>query len=181
MPIFSLNERRVEFRGTHHYIAYDATLAGSIILENEVNIWFGVVVRADNDQVHIGEATNIQDGSVLHCDPGFPLTLGRSVTVGHKAMLHGCSVGDGTLIGINSVILNGARIGAGSLVGANSLVPEGKEIPPGVLAVGSPAKVVRELRPEQIAGLLKVAQGYVTRARLFKEQLKEQPLPVSAR
>jgi len=181
MPIFSLNERRVEFRGTHHYVAYDATLAGSIILENEVNIWFGVVIRADNDQVHIGEATNIQDGSVLHCDPGFPLTLGRNVTVGHKAMLHGCSVGDGALIGINSVILNGARIGAGSLVGANSLVPEGKEIPPGVLAVGSPAKVVRELRPEQIAGLLKVAEGYVARSRFFKEQLKEQPLPSSAR
>ena len=181
MPIFSLGARRVEFRGAHHYIAYDATLAGSIILENEVNIWFGVVIRADNDQVHIGDATNIQDGSVLHCDPGFPLTLGRNVTVGHKAMLHGCSVGDGTLIGINSVILNGARIGAGSLVGANSLVPEGKEIPPGVLAVGSPAKVVRELRPEQIAGLLKVAEGYVARSRLFKEQLKEQPLPASAR
>lgn len=181
MPIFSLNERRVEFRGTHHFVAYDATLAGSIILENEVNIWFGVVIRADNDQVHIGEATNIQDGSVLHCDPGFPLTLGRNVTVGHKAMLHGCSIGDGTLIGINSVILNGARIGAGSLIGANSLVPEGKQIPPGVLAMGSPAKVVRELLPEQIAGLLKVAQGYVARSNLFKEQLQEQPLPSSAR
>jgi carbonic anhydrase/acetyltransferase-like protein (isoleucine patch superfamily) len=181
MPIFSLNERRVEFRGTHHYVAYDATLAGSIILENDVNIWFGVVVRADNDQVHIGEATNIQDGAVLHCDPGFPLTVGKRVTIGHKAMLHGCTVGDGTLIGINSVILNGARIGAGSLVGANSLVPEGKEIPPGVLAVGSPAKVVRELPPEQIAGLLKVAEDYVARSRLFKQQLKEQTLPSSAR
>ena len=181
MPIFSLNERRVEFRGTHHYVAYDATLAGSIILENEANIWFGVVIRADNDQVHIGEATNIQDGSVLHCDPGFPLTLGRSVTVGHKAMLHGCSVGDGTLIGINSVILNGARIGAGSLIGANSLVPEGKVIPPGVLAMGSPAKVVRELKPEQIAGLLKISEGYVARSKLFKQHLKEQPLPPSAR
>ena len=181
MPVFSLGERRVVFRGTHHYIAHDATLAGSIVLENEVNIWFGVVIRADNDQVHIGEATNVQDGSVLHCDPGFPLTLGRSVTVGHKAMLHGCSVGDGTLIGINSVILNGARIGASSLIGANSLVPEGKEIPPGVLAMGSPAKVVRALLPEQIAGLLQVAQGYVARSRLFKEQLLEQPLPPSAR
>jgi len=181
MPIFSLNERCVEFRGAHHYIAYDATLAGSIILEHEVNIWFGVVIRADNDQAHIGEATNIQDGSVLHVDPGFPLTLGRRVTIGHKAMLHGCSVGDGALIGINSVILNGAKIGAGSLVGANSLVPEGKEIPPGVLAVGSPAKVVRELSSEQIAGLLKISEGYVARSRLFKEHMKEQPLPPSAR
>jgi carbonic anhydrase/acetyltransferase-like protein (isoleucine patch superfamily) len=181
MPVYSLNERRVEFRGTHHYIAHDATLAGSVILENEVNIWFGVVIRADNEQVHLGEATNIQDGSVLHCDPGFPLSIGKRVTVGHKVMLHGCTVGDGALIGINSVILNGAKIGAGSLIGANSLVPEGKEIPPGVLAVGSPAKVVRELKPEQIAGILKISEGYVERSRLFKEHLKEQPFPPSAR
>jgi carbonic anhydrase/acetyltransferase-like protein (isoleucine patch superfamily) len=174
MPIFSLGDRRVEMRGAHHFIAYDATLAGSIILENEVNIWFGVVIRADNDLVHLGEATNIQDGSVLHVDPGYPMTLGRRVTIGHKAMLHGCTVGDGALIGINSVILNGAKIGAGSLVGANSLVPEGREIPPGVLAVGSPAKVVRDLKPEQIAGILKISEGYVARAKLFREQLKEQ-------
>jgi carbonic anhydrase/acetyltransferase-like protein (isoleucine patch superfamily) len=181
MPIFSLNERRVEFRGAHHYIAYDATLAGSIILENEVNVWFGVVIRADNDQVHLGEATNVQDGAVLHVDPGFPMSIGRRVTIGHHAMLHGCTVGDGALVGINSVILNGARIGAGSLIGANALVPEGKVIPPGVLAVGSPAKVVRDLTPGQIAGLLKVSEGYVARSRLFKQQLKEQPLPPSAK
>ena len=181
MPIFSLKERRVEFRGAHHYIAYDATLAGSIILENEVNIWFGVVIRADNDQVHIGEATNIQDGSVLHCDPGFPLTVGKRVTIGHKVMLHGCTVGDGVLVGINSVILNGAKIGRGALIGANTLIAEGKEIPDGVLAVGSPAKVVRELKPEQIAGILKISEGYVTRARLFRERLREQTLPPSAR
>jgi carbonic anhydrase/acetyltransferase-like protein (isoleucine patch superfamily) len=181
MPIYSLNERRVELRGTHHFIAHDATLAGSIILENEVSVWFGVVIRADNDQVHLGEATNIQDGAVLHVDPGFPMTLGRKVTVGHKAMLHGCSVGDGALIGINSVILNGARIGAGALVGANTLVPEGKEIPPGVLVVGTPAKVVRELRPEERDNLLRIAQGYVERSRRFKQELREQPLPPSAR
>ena len=180
MPIFSLGERRVELRGAHHFIAHDATLAGSIVLENEVNIWFGVVIRADNDQVTIGEATNIQDGSVLHCDPGFPLTLGRKVSVGHKAMLHGCSVGDGTLIGINSVVLNGAKIGAGSLLGAHSLVAEGKEIPPGVLAVGSPARVVRELKPEEIAGLLRISAGYVERSKRFKAELREQALPPSA-
>ena len=172
---------RSQLQGDHHFIAHDATLVGSIILENEVNIWFGVVIRADNDQVHVGEATNIQDGSVLHVDSGFPMTLGRRVTVGHKSMLHGCNVGDGALIGINSVILNGAKIGAGALIGANSLVPEGREIPPGVLAVGSPAKVIRELRPEQIAGLLLVSEGYVARSRLFKEHLKAQPLPSSAR
>jgi len=174
MPLFSLGNLKVELRGDQHFIAHDATLAGSIILENAVNIWFNVVIRADNDQVHIGEETNIQDGSVLHCDPGFPLTIGKRVTVGHKVMLHGCTVGDGALIGINSVILNGAKIGAGSLIGANALVPEGKVIPPGVLAVGSPAKVVRELTPEQIAGILKISESYVARGKLFREQLKEQ-------
>ena len=174
MPLYSLGNLKVQLQGDHHFVAHDATLVGSIILEKEVNIWFGVVIRADNDRVHIGEATNIQEGSVLHCDPGFPLTIGKRVTVGHKVMLHGCSVGDGSLIGINSVVLNGAKIGAGSLIGANSLVPEGKEIPPGVLAIGSPAKVVRELTPEQIAGILKISESYVARARLFKEQLKEQ-------
>ena len=181
MPIYSLEKLKVEFRGDHHFVAHNATLAGAVILENDVNVWFGVVIRADNDRVHIGEATNIQDGSVLHCDPGFPLTLGRNVTVGHKVMLHGCTVGDGALIGINSVVLNGARIGAGSLVGANSLVAEGREIPPGVLVVGTPAKVVRELKSEEKAGLLRIAQGYVARSRMFKNQLTEQSLPPSAR
>src|SRR5262245_42513838 len=174
MPIFSIAERRVELRGSHHYVAPGAMVAGSVILENNVNIWFNVVIRADHEVVHIGEDKNLQDGSVLHCDPGVPLTVGRRVTIGHKVMLHGCTVGDGALIGINSVILNGAKIGAGSLVGANSLVPEGKEIPPGVLAVGSPAKVVRELKPEQIAGILKIAENYVIRSRLFKSSLKEE-------
>jgi len=181
MPIFDLGERRVELRGEHHYIAHDATVAGSVILENAVNIWFGVVIRADNDQVHIGEETNIQDGSVLHCDPGYPLTLGKRVTVGHKVMLHGCTLGDGVLVGINSVVLNGAKIGAGSLIGANALVPEDKVIPPGVLVVGTPAQVKRDLKPEEIAGLLKISAGYVARSRLFKEQLRERPLPPSAR
>ena len=150
-------------------------------LLREVQTHSGVVIRADNDQVHLGEATNIQDGSVLHVDPGYPMTLGRRVTIGHKVMLHGCTVGDGSLIGINSVILNGAKVGAGSLVGANSLVPEGKEIPPGVLAIGSPAKVVRKLKPEEIAALLQVSEGYVARSRLFKQHMKEQPLPPSAK
>jgi len=174
MPLYSLGDRKVQLLGEHHYVAHDATLAGSIVLENEVSVWFGVVIRADNDLVRIGAGTNIQDGAVLHCDPGFPLTIGRRVTVGHKAMLHGCTVGDGALIGINSVVLNGAKIGAGSLVGANALVPEGREIPPGVLVVGSPAKVVRELGPEEQAGFLRMAEGYVARSRLFRQQLKPQ-------
>src|SRR5258706_15855579 len=104
MPTFCPKERGVDFRGTSHYVASDATLAGSIILENEGNIWFGVVIRADNDQVHIGDATNIQDGSVLHCDPGFPLTVGKRLTIGHKPMRHGSTAGDAALVGINIVI-----------------------------------------------------------------------------
>ena len=174
MPLFSLGERRPKLLGSHHYVAHDATLVGDITLHNNVNVWFQVVIRAENDRIVIGEDCNIQDASVLHVDPGFPMTLAPRVSIGHKVMLHGCTIGEGTLIGINSVILNGAKIGAGSLVGANSLVSEGKEIPPGVLAVGSPAKVVRELKPEQIAGILKISSGYVARAQLFREHLKEQ-------
>jgi carbonic anhydrase/acetyltransferase-like protein (isoleucine patch superfamily) len=181
MPVFSLGERRVEFRGEHHFVAHNAVLAGSVVLENEVSVWYGVVIRGDNDRIHIGAQSNIQDGAVLHVDPGYPLTLGQQVSIGHKAMLHGCSVGDGTLIGINSVVLNGARIGAGTLIGANSLIAEGKEIPPGVLVVGSPGKVLRELRPEERALLEKIAAGYVERGKLFRRELREQQLPPSAR
>jgi carbonic anhydrase/acetyltransferase-like protein (isoleucine patch superfamily) len=181
MPIFSIGERRPQLVGDHHYIAHDATLVGDITLENNVNVWFQVVIRAENDRVHIGENCNIQDGSVLHVDPGFPLTLARNVSIGHKVMLHGCSVGEGTLIGINSVIMNGARIGRGSLIGANTLIPEGKEIPDGVLVVGSPGKVVRELKPEDRERLMKIASGYVERSRLYRTQLKALSLPDSAR
>lgn len=177
MPLFSLDDRRVELRGNHHYIAPDATLVGSVILENDANVWFNVVIRADNDRIHVGAGSNVQDGSVLHVDPGYPLTLGARVSVGHKAMLHGCTVGDGTLIGISSVILNGARIGRGSLIGANSLIAEGKEIPDGVLVVGSPGKIVRDLTADERANLLRIAEGYVARARRYKALLKAQPRP----
>jgi carbonic anhydrase/acetyltransferase-like protein (isoleucine patch superfamily) len=181
MPLYSLGDKRVELLGAHHYVAHDATLVGAITLEADVNIWFQVVIRAENDVVRIGEATNVQDGSVLHVDPGFPLTLGRQVTIGHKVMLHGCTVGDGSLVGINSVVMNGAKIGRGSLIGANSLIAEGKEIPEGVLVLGSPGKVVRDLKPEERATLLKIADGYVERSRRYKIELREQSLPPSAR
>ena len=173
MPLFSIGERRVQLVGEQHYIAYDATLVGSITLHRDVSIWFRVVIRAENDTVVIGEGCNVQDGSVLHVDPGYPITLGRNVSIGHKVMLHGCTIGDGALIGINSVVMNGAKIGAGSLVGANTLIPEGKEIPPGVLVLGSPGKVVRELDPAQKDYLLKVAAGYVERGKYYKANLKE--------
>lgn len=181
MPIFALGEKRVELLGEHHFVAHDATLVGDITLERDVNVWFQVVIRAENDRVLIGEGSNIQDGSVLHVDPGFPMTLGRHVTVGHKVMLHGCTIGDGALVGINSVVMNGARIGSGSLIGANTLIAEGKEIPPGVLVLGSPGKVVRDLKQEERDRLLSIAQGYVERSRMYKEKLRELPLPPSAR
>ena len=173
MPLFAIGERRVRLVGEHHYVAHDATLVGDITLYNEASIWFQVVIRAENDRITIGEKCNIQDGSVLHVDPGYPMTLGNSVSVGHKVMLHGCTIGDGSLIGINSVIMNGARIGRGTLIGANTLIAEGKEIPDGVLVLGSPGKVVRELKPEERDHLLKVARGYVERSRFYKTNLKE--------
>lgn len=181
MPLYAFDTRQVELRGAHHYIAPDASVLGSVILEDNANIWFNVVIRADNDRIHIGTGTNVQDGSVLHVDPGYPLTLGARVSIGHKVMLHGCTVGDGTLVGINSVVLNGARIGRGCLIGANSLITEGKEIPDGVLVLGSPGKVVRELSADERANLLRIADGYVERARRYKTLLRAQPLPESAR
>ncbi|HZO00020.1 MAG TPA: gamma carbonic anhydrase family protein [Burkholderiales bacterium] len=173
MPLFALGARRVRLLGEHHYVAHDATLVGDITLHDNVNVWFQVVIRAENDRVEIGEACNIQDGSVLHVDPGFPMTLGKNVSIGHKVMLHGCTIGDGSLIGINSVIMNGARIGRSTLVGANTLITEGKEFPDGVLVLGSPGRVVRELKPEERDHLLKVASGYVERSKLYKSSLRE--------
>jgi len=173
MSLYSLGERRVRLLGEHHYVAHDATLVGDITLHNNANVWFKVVIRAENDRIVIGEECNIQDASVLHVDPGFPMTLEPRVSIGHKVMLHGCSIGEGTLIGINSVVLNGARIGRGSLIGANTLITEGKEIPDGVLVMGSPGKVVRELRPEERTRLLGIASGYVERSRLYRKELRE--------
>ena len=181
MPIFSIGTRTPRFNGSHHFVAHDATIVGDVTLENDANIWFQVVIRAENDRIHIGEGCNIQDGSVLHVDPGFPLTLGKRVTIGHKVMLHGCSIGEGSLIGINSVVMNGARIGRGALIGANTLIAEGKEIPDGVLVIGSPGKVVRELKPEDRDYLRKIATGYVERSRMYSRDLKEIPFPGNSR
>jgi carbonic anhydrase/acetyltransferase-like protein (isoleucine patch superfamily) len=181
MPAFSIGQRQPRFIGANHFIAHDATLVGDITLENDANVWFQVVIRAENDRIHIGEGCNVQDGSVLHVDPGYPLTLARNVSIGHKVMLHGCSIGEGTLVGINSVVMNGAKIGRGTLIGANSLIAEGKEIPDGVLVLGSPGKIVRELKAEEREFLLKIATGYVERSRMYRKELHELPLPPSAR
>ena len=172
MPLFSLGERRVQLIGEHHFVAHDATVVGDVILHANANIWFQCVVRAENDRITIGENCNVQDASVLHVDPGYPMTLGKNVSIGHKVMLHGCTVGEGTLIGINSVILNGAKIGKNVLIGANTLIAEGKEIPEGVLVIGSPGRVVRELKPEERERLLGIASGYVERSRLYSREMK---------
>lgn len=169
--IYSLGDRKVEIRGEDYWIAESAMVIGSVVLENNASVWFNVVIRGDNDTITIGENSNVQDGSVLHTDPGIALTIGRNVTVGHKVMLHGCTIGDNSLIGINSVILNGAKVGNNCLIGANSLIPEGKEIPDGSLVMGSPGKVVRELSPEQQKGLEMSARSYVNNFKRFKQEL----------
>lgn len=170
--IYKLGEHRVEILGDDYFVAENATVIGLVRLENNTSIWFNAVVRGDNALITIGENSNVQDGAVLHTDPGIELTIGRNVTIGHQAMLHGCSIGDNSLIGINAVILNGAKIGKNCLIGANSLITEGKEIPDGSLVMGTPARVVKTLNPEQQAGLVKSAETYVKNFKRYKSGLK---------
>lgn len=158
-------------KGDQVFVAANATVIGNVELKDQSSIWFNVVIRGDNERISIGETTNVQDGSVLHTDSGFPMTLGRGVTVGHKAMLHGCTIGDYSLIGINAVVLNGAKIGKHCIIGANALIPEGMEIPDGSLVVGSPAKIKRELNEFQMKMLEASAAHYVQNAKRFTETL----------
>ena len=155
------------------WVADNAQVIGDVVMGENSNVWFGTVVRGDSETITIGKNTNIQDASVLHADPGKPLTIGDNVSVGHQVMLHGCTVGDGTLIGIGAIVLNGAVIGKNCLVGAGSLVTEGKVFPDGSMILGSPAKVVRELSKEQMDGLLGFSKHYVENARRFKAGLKK--------
>lgn len=154
------------------FIADTARVIGRVSLGARASVWFGAVLRGDNEPIVVGENSNVQEGAVLHTDPGFPLRVGSGVTIGHQAMLHGCTVGDGSLIGIQAVVLNGARIGRNCLVGAGALVTEGKEFPDGSLIIGSPARAVRELTPEQIARLRTNAEIYVEKARLYRTSLQ---------
>ena len=154
------------------WIADSAEVIGDVALAADASVWFGSVLRGDTAHIAIGAGSNVQDLCVFHADEGVPLTLGSHVTVGHQVMLHGCTVGDGSLIGIGAVILNHARIGKHCLVGAGALVTEGKEFPDGCLIIGSPARVARQLTPEQIAGLEHSAQHYVANARRFRAGLK---------
>jgi carbonic anhydrase/acetyltransferase-like protein (isoleucine patch superfamily) len=171
MPIYELGERIPRIPESA-YVANEATVIGDVTLGERASLWPGVVARGDSESIRVGEGSNIQDGSVLHSDPGFPLTLGENVTIGHKVMLHGCTVGDGSLVGIGAVVLNGARIGRNCLVGAGALVTEGKEFPDGSLIVGSPAKAVRQLSPEQIQRMQSAAPHYVHNARRYQAGMK---------
>jgi carbonic anhydrase/acetyltransferase-like protein (isoleucine patch superfamily) len=149
-------------------------VVGKVRLEAGANVWFGAVLRGDNELILIGEHSNVQDGAVMHTDMGYPLTLGKGVTVGHNAMLHGCTVGDYSLVGIGAVVLNGAKIGKHCIIGANTLIGEGKEIPDGSLVVGSPGKVVRELNDQQKKMLEASAAHYVHNAKRYQRDLKPQ-------
>ena len=173
MAIYSLGDRHPSL-GRDTWIASNATVIGDVRLGDNASIWWHAVLRGDNDTITIGASSNIQDGSVLHADAGVPLRLGANVTVGHLVMLHGCTVGDESLIGIKSVILNNAVIGRHCIIGANSLIPEGKVIPERSLVMGSPGKVVRQLSDEEVARLRLAAQGYVENARRYRTGLKQE-------
>lgn len=171
MAIYQLGEHAPEIDPSA-FVADSSTLIGKVTLAAHASVWFGVTLRGDNERITIGENSNVQEGTVMHTDMGFPLDIGRDVTIGHQAMLHGCTIGDGSLIGIGAVILNGARIGKGCLVGAGALVTEGKTFPDHSLILGSPAKAVRTLTQEDLLRLQGNAASYVARGQLFKTQLK---------
>ena len=168
--IYELGQKRVRIEG-EVFVANSADLIGSVVLKDKSSVWFNAVLRGDSDEIIIGEETNIQDGAVLHTDPGIRVVLGRGVTVGHRAIVHGCEVGDYSLIGINAVILNRAKIGKYCTIGANALVTQGQEIPDYSVVLGSPGKVVRQIDPSKGAGLEKGAANYVRRAREYLDAL----------
>jgi len=172
MAIYELDGVAPQVAGSA-WVADSAQVMGKVVLAEDASVWFGTVVRGDTECIAIGAGSNVQDASVLHADFGQPLVIGERVTVGHKVMLHGCTVGDESLIGIGAVILNGAKIGRNCLVGAGSLVTEGKEFPDGSMILGSPARVVRQLTPEQIEGLRHSARNYMENARRFKAGLRK--------
>ncbi len=169
--IYQIDTLKAEFKSDSYFVADNASVIGSVIVGHQASIWFNAVIRGDNEPISIGDDSNVQDAAVLHTDPGYPLRIGRGVTVGHKAMLHGCDIGDNSLIGINAVVLNGAKIGRDCLIGANCLIPEGMEIPDGSLVVGCPGKIRRNLSEEEIAGLRQNAEHYVDNMIRFSQRL----------
>lgn len=175
MALYELDGHKVQTPAPgRFFVAHNATVIGRVSIAEDVGIWFNAVIRGDNEPIRIGARSNIQEGCVLHVDPGFPLDIGEDVTVGHMVMLHGCTIGSGALIGIGAIVLNGAKIGEGSLIGAGSLIPEGKVIPPNSVVFGSPGKVVREVSEKDRARILEGVDDYMKRyqyyARAFKPQ-----------
>ncbi len=172
MPVYSLGTRTPVFKSANHFIAPTASVIGSVTVGDNVSIWFSAVVRSDNEVIELGDNVNVQDGAVLHADPGFPLKLAKDVSVGHLAMLHGSTIGENTLVGINAVILNGCVIGKNCIIGANALLPEGRVIPDNSLVMGSPGKVVRQLTDADVAGLQRIASGYAERSSAYRREMK---------
>ncbi len=173
--ILALGDDCPVLEGNGHYVADDARVIGRVRLGPRTSVWFGATLRGDNDWIEIGADSNVQDGAILHTDPGLRLTVGERVTIGHRAVLHGCAVGDGSLVGIGATVLNGASIGRDCLLGANALVTGGKQFPDGVLIVGSPARVVRELEREERARLAESAAVYVANGARFRDGLAPRP------
>ena len=172
MAIYSLDGKEPTLPDGFYYVAESAQVIGQVVLEERAGIWFGAVLRGDNEPIIVGEGSNVQENSVLHTDMGFPLTIGKGCTIGHSAILHGCTIGDNSLVGMGATVLNGARIGANCLIGAGALVTEGKVIPDNSLVVGSPARVVKTLGADAEAMLKLSASHYVDNARRFASGLK---------
>lgn len=174
MPLYSLGDQIPETPAPDRYwIAPDANVIGAVTIGDDVGIWFGTTLRGDNERITVGRGTNIQEGVMVHSDPGFPATIGEGCTIGHHAIVHGCTIGDNSLIGMGATVLNGAKIGKNCLVGANALVTEGKEFPDNSLIVGSPAKVIRTLDDAAVEGLRRSAENYVANWKRFSCDLKQ--------
>jgi len=171
---YALGDRSVITDGDNFFIAPNAAVIGDVTLERDASVWFGATVRGDNDPILIGEGTNVQDGAVLHTDPGFPITLGKNVSIGHMVMVHGCSIGEGTLVGIGSIILNGAKIGKNCLIGANTLITEGKDIPDGSVVMGSPGKIIRQTTERDVTLIADAAKSYRARYKIYRSELTVQ-------
>jgi len=171
--IYAIGDIEPQFpKDGDYWVAPDANLIGRIVMESGASVWFGATLRGDNEEIRLGQGSNIQENCVLHTDPGCPLRIGTNCTIGHKAMLHGCTIGDGSLIGMGATVLNGANIGAGCLIGAGALITEGKEIPAGSLVMGAPGKVVRQMDEDAIANIARSAATYQANMRRFRDGLR---------
>ncbi len=172
---YALGPHALATESEEYWIAPGAVVIGRVRLGHEASVWWGCVLRGDGEPIEIGARTNIQDGTICHTDPGFPLVVGADVTVGHAAVLHGCTIGEGSLIGIGAIVLTGARIGRNCLVAARALVAEGKEIPDNSLVMGSPGRIVGEVRPEQLARMARGTRAYVENWKRYRRELRAEP------